>query len=67
MEQYQGYRDCASDWAKTENGPGTYLGVSEEAIVQFPRPSYSRVNFEGGPFFAGYGLESGTRIVLFGI
>jgi hypothetical protein len=38
-----------------------YLGVYEEAILQFPQPSYSRVSFEGARFFAGYGFEWGTR------
>jgi hypothetical protein len=38
-----------------------YLGVYEEAILQFPQPSYSRVSFEGARFFAGYGFEWGAR------
>jgi hypothetical protein len=38
-----------------------YLGLYEEAIVQFPQPSYSGVHFQGARFFAGYGFELGTR------
>ena len=33
-----------------------YLGVYEEAILQFPQASYSGVHFQGARFFAGYGL-----------
>lgn len=45
----------------SEAGLRPYLGVYEEAITQFPQPSYSRVHFEGARFFAGYGFECGTR------
>jgi hypothetical protein len=38
-----------------------YLGLYEEAIVQFPQPSYSGVHLQGARFFAGYGFECGTR------
>jgi hypothetical protein len=38
-----------------------YLGLYEEAILQFPRTSYSRVHFQGARFFAGYGFEYGKR------
>ena len=43
-----------------------YLGVYEEAIVQSPKSSYSRVTFEGARFFAGYGFDWGakTRVLL---
>jgi len=38
-----------------------YLGVYEEAILQFPQASYSGVHFQGARFFAGYGFELGKR------
>jgi hypothetical protein len=38
-----------------------YLGIYEEAILQFPQPSYSTVRFQGARFFAGYGFECGSR------
>lgn len=38
-----------------------YLGVYEEAIVQFPRPAYSSVKFQDARFFAGYGFQLGAR------
>jgi hypothetical protein len=38
-----------------------YLGVYEEAILQFPQPSYSHVTFEGARFFAGCGFDRGAR------
>jgi Protein of unknown function (DUF2490) len=47
------------DLGEGESKP--YLGVYEEAIVQFPKASYSHVNFEGARFFAGYGFRWGTR------
>jgi hypothetical protein len=46
-----------------------YLGVYEEAIMQFPKPSYSNVHFQGARFFAGYGSDYGKNerlTVLFG-
>jgi uncharacterized protein DUF2490 len=44
-----------------EGGLKPYLGVYEEAIVQFPKASYSRVSFQGARFFAGYGFRWGAR------
>jgi hypothetical protein len=44
-----------------EGSSRPYLGVYEEAILQFPKPSYSRVTFEGARFFAGYGFQWGAR------
>jgi hypothetical protein len=41
-----------------------YLGVYEEAITQFPRPSYSGVHFQGARFFAGYGCDFRKRTSL---
>ena len=38
-----------------------YLGLYEEAILQFPQSSYSQVHFQGARFFAGYGFECGQR------
>jgi hypothetical protein len=38
-----------------------YLGLYEEAITQFPQPSYSRVHFQGARFFAGYGFDYRRR------
>lgn len=50
-----------------EGGAKPYLGVYEEAILQFPQPSYSRVRFQGARFFAGGGFRAGAGItVLFG-
>lgn len=40
---------------------GPYLGLYEEAVLQFPRPSYSGVTFTSGRFFAGAGFELGSR------
>lgn len=44
-----------------EGGAKPYLGVYEEAIMQFPSPSYSHVTFEGARFFAGCGFHMGAR------
>ena len=45
-----------------------FLGVYEEAIVQFPAPSYSREHFQGARFFAGGGFNYGRRVsVLLGL
>ena len=47
-----------------EGGPRLgkpYLGLYEEAILQFPRPSYSHVNFTSARFFVGSGFELGSR------
>lgn len=44
-----------------EGSSRPYLGIYEEAILQFPQPSYSRVTFQGARFFAGYGFEWGVR------
>ena len=41
-----------------------YLGLYEEAITQSPRPSYSRVHFQGARFFAGYGFDYRKRTSL---
>jgi hypothetical protein len=41
-----------------------YLGVYEEAILQFPDPSYSHQHFQGARFFAGYGFDYGKRITV---
>ena len=38
-----------------------YLGIYQEAILQFPRPSYSNVTFTSARFFAGGGFELGSR------
>jgi len=38
-----------------------YLGLYEEAILQFPRPSYSTVKFVSARFFAGGGFDLGSR------
>jgi hypothetical protein len=38
-----------------------YVGLYQEAIVQFPSPSYSRVRFAGARFFAGAGFDLGTQ------
>jgi hypothetical protein len=38
-----------------------YLGLYQEAILQFPQPSYSRVTLSSGEFFAGGGFELGSR------
>jgi hypothetical protein len=41
-----------------------YLGIYEEAIAQFPQPSYSKVHFQGARFFAGYGFEYEKRMIV---
>ncbi len=38
-----------------------YLGLYQEAILQFPQPSYSRVTFTSARFFAGGGFDLGSR------
>jgi hypothetical protein len=38
-----------------------YLGFYEEAILQFPQPSYSRVTFTSARFFTGSGFDLGSR------
>jgi hypothetical protein len=38
-----------------------YLGLYQEAILQFPKPSYSHVTFTSAEFFAGGGFELGSR------
>jgi len=47
-----------------EHSSKPYLGLYEEAIAQFPQPSYSKVYFQGARFFAGYGFEYEKRVVL---
>ena len=42
-----------------EHSSKPYLGLYEEAIAQFPQPSYSKVYFQGARFFAGYGFDYG--------
>ena len=41
-----------------------FLGLFEEAIVQFPQPSYSQVHFQGARFFAGCGFDYGRRVTV---
>ncbi|MGA7237903.1 MAG: DUF2490 domain-containing protein [Bryobacteraceae bacterium] len=41
-----------------------FLGVYEEAILQFPQPSYSQVKFQGARFFAGAGFRAGARTTI---
>ncbi len=41
-----------------------FLGVYEEAIVQFPQRSYSKEHFQGARFFAGYGFDWETRLTV---
>ncbi len=38
-----------------------YLGWYQEAILQFPQPTYSRVTFASARVFAGSGFELGSR------
>jgi hypothetical protein len=38
-----------------------YLGFYQEAILQFPQPSYSHVVFTSARFFVGSGFELGSR------
>ena len=38
-----------------------YLGLYQEAILQFPQPSYSHVTFADARFFAGGGFDLGSR------
>jgi hypothetical protein len=38
-----------------------YLGFYQEAILQFPKTSYSRVTFTSARFFAGGGFDLGSR------
>ncbi len=47
-----------------EGSAKPYLGVYEEAILQFPQPSYSRVRFQGARFFAGGGFRAGAGIAV---
>jgi len=43
-----------------------FLGIYEEALVQFPQPSYSTQHFQGARFFAGYGFyyQKRTEVLL---
>jgi hypothetical protein len=43
-----------------------YLALYEEAITQYPQPSYSKVHFQGARFFAGYGFDYARATFLFG-
>jgi hypothetical protein len=38
-----------------------YLGLYQEAVLQFPQPSYSNVTFTSTRFFAGGGFQLGSR------
>jgi hypothetical protein len=47
-----------------EGGPKLskpFLGLYQEAILQFPQPSYSHVTFTSARFFAGGGFDLGSR------
>lgn len=45
-----------------------YIGLYQEAIVQFPKPAYSHVAFVSARFFAGSGFRVGSRAeVLLGL
>jgi hypothetical protein len=47
-----------------EGGPvlnKLYIGLYQEAILQFPRPSYSHVTLTGARFFAGSGFKLGSQ------
>ena len=44
-----------------ESGLKPYLGFYQEAILQFPQPSYSRVTFSSARFFSGAGFDLGSR------
>ena len=48
----------------SEHSSKPYLGLYEEAIAQFPQPSYSKVHFQGARFFAGYGFEYANRMIV---
>ena len=48
----------------SENPFKPYLGIYEEAIAQFPQPSYSKVHFQGARFFAGCGFEYEKRMIV---
>jgi hypothetical protein len=50
----------------SEHPSRPFLGIYEEAIVQFPQASYSKEHFQGARFFAGYGFEYGRMTVLLG-
>jgi hypothetical protein len=45
----------------SEHPTKPYLGIYEEALVQFPQPSYSNVHFQGARFFAGCGFNYGKK------
>ena len=44
-----------------ESGLKPYLGFYQEAILQSPQPSYSRVTFSSARFFSGAGFDLGSR------
>ena len=50
----------------SEGSTKPYLGMYEEAILQFPQPSYTRVHFQGARFFAGYGFDYKKAKILLG-
>jgi hypothetical protein len=41
-----------------------YLGLYQEAILQFPQPSYSHVTLTSARFFAGGGFDLGSRTAV---
>jgi hypothetical protein len=48
----------------SEHPSKPYLGIYEEALVQFPEPSYSKEHFQGARFFAGYGFDYKKRVTV---
>jgi len=50
----------------SEHPSKPYLGVYEEAIVQFPQRSYSKKHFQGARFFAGCGFDFRRLNILLG-
>jgi hypothetical protein len=48
----------------SEHPSKPYLGIYEEAILQFPEPSYSHQHFQGARFFTGCGFDYGKRMTV---
>jgi hypothetical protein len=48
----------------SEHPSKPFLGVYQEAIVQFPEPSYSKEHCQGARFFAGCGFNYGGRVTV---
>jgi hypothetical protein len=48
----------------SEHASKPFLGLYEEAVVQFPAPSYSKEHFQGARFFAGCGFNYGKRVTV---